>query len=146
MGSAIRFQSVSIAFSDWWCARSQSRERLLVETRVLGIEPLDLRRGECGSEALADRQRRVEQQRLRQMERGGEAGARDQRRALALAEDGDVEAALQRQQVLDAEPAQEAEVGGAAAQSDVLAVVELEAVALEGEGRAAEPRAATRTA
>ena len=42
---------------------------------------------------------------------------------------------------VDAEPAQEAEVGGAAAERDVLAVVELEAVALERERRAAEPRA-----
>jgi hypothetical protein len=59
-------------------------------------------------------------------------------RRLALAQHRHVEPALQREQVVGLDPPEEVEVGGAAAQRDVLAVVEPQPVALERERRAAE--------
>ena len=75
------------------------------------------------------------------MERRPEPAAGNQGRRVPLAQHGNVQSPLERQQLLDADTPQEAEVGGAATQRDVLAVVELEPVPLEREGRTAEPRA-----
>ena len=56
---------------------------------------------------------------------------------VALAQHRHVQPPLERQQLLDPEPAQEAEIDRAATEGDVLTVVELEAVSLERERRPA---------
>ena len=75
------------------------------------------------------------------MERGGQAGAAEPRRPGTLAaSDRYVEPWLELDLVGDPEAVEQPQVGGAAAEEDVLAVVDLEPVALDGERRTAEPR------
>ena len=142
VGRAIRFQSESIAFSRL-PVRPQPEAKVCSSSA--GSDGSSLREPRCGAgrrQALARSAaaRSGAGSTARWSGGGGrcreiDAAGRPSRRT------GTRQPPLERQQVVDADPAQEAEVRGAAAKRDVLAVVELEAVALERERRAAEARA-----
>ena len=129
VGSAIRFQSASIAFCDWPCARSHEAERL--RRRAQG-RPDRARPSAAAARAAARRsahaERRVAQKARGEVERRRQPRARDARRRQPLAQDGHAAgaagaAAGGRSPIRRRKP----EVGRAAAQRDVLAVVELRA-------------------
>src|SRR5262249_59878069 len=93
------------------------------------------------ADALGERQGAEAQEAPREVRRRRERAAGDPGRRRAGREDGDREPALDRREVLDAEPAQERAVCRAAAQEDMLAVVDAQALALGRPGGAAEARA-----
>ena len=144
VGSAIRFQSASIAL-----------RRLAVRAQPVAEASARRARGRPGRAAAARARRATADSALAQRRaarsagataRGGAARAgasREMQRGRACPRAGPARRSrgCSGSRSVDAEAAQEAEVGGAAAQRDVLAVVEPEPVALERERRAAEPRA-----
>ena len=116
-------------------------ERPLVERRVSGIE-LPQRGGRAQrARTLAPIEEGVAEQRRHEVERRREWSAVQECGRLSLAQDRDAQAGLDRYEVLDAEPREKSAIGGAAAQQDVLTVVDPVVVPLHGVRGAAEARA-----
>src|SRR5262249_56766454 len=105
---------------------------------VGGVEAREAARRARDADALAQRQVAKAQEAPGEVRRRRERAAADPGRRRAGREDGDREPALDRREVLDAEPAQERAVCRAAAQEDMLAVVDAHALALGRPGRAAD--------
>ena len=116
-------------------------ERLRVERLVRGIELAQRGRRAQSVDALARAEQRVAKERRDEVERSGEWRAAQKRGRLAFAQHGDAQPRLDRDEVLGAEPGEEAAIRGAAAQEDVLAVVDPVVLAADRERRAAEARA-----
>ncbi len=117
-----------------------------VQRRVGEVQALQGERAADDPGAVGRGQVRVAGEAARQVERDGQAGplepSEGAHRGVLGPGDGehrDVEAVLQVDQPGGAEPLQQASVGGAAPQVDVLAVVDGQLAALEGERQAAEP-------
>ncbi|GAA3037587.1 hypothetical protein GCM10020000_14420 [Streptomyces olivoverticillatus] len=119
-----------------------------VQRRVGGVEPAQRDRGAADLGPLGEREVRVGGETGRQVQRYGQRSAAQPAEpgpsgAVADVEDGHVQPVLEGGgQVLRADPLQKPLVGGAAAQVDVLAVVDGQLAAAEGEGEAAQARAA----
>ena len=145
VGSVMRSQSRSIAPRD--CPLRARNAANVSESRP-GSSRLSLRRARTARATrrpFAERQVPVTGERERQVGRGGKAVApdpADPRRAPARigAQDGDREPTLENRPVRRSKASEEPPVGGAAAQKDVLAVVEHEPVAFERPRRAPEAR------
>jgi hypothetical protein len=114
-------------------------ERLRVEAAILRIERLQRPCRARGSDPLRQREVPVAKQRRCEMQRGGQRRPLENGLAAPWNENGDPEAGLDLEQVLDADPAQEHPVRAAAAKRDVLTVVHPVPVPSHGERRTAEP-------
>ncbi|GGV06430.1 hypothetical protein GCM10010275_53030 [Streptomyces litmocidini] len=114
-----------------------------VERRVGGVELLQGERGPADGGALGEGEVRIRGEAAREVQRYGQVVAADPAEPGAAGvrdvEDGDVEAVLEGGEAGAADPVEEPAVGGAAAQVDVLAVVDGQVAPAEGEGEAAEP-------
>ena len=121
-------------------------EAARVGGRVRAVDAAQRQRGPHQPQPVGQREVPVAQQRTREVQRRRQAGAAQPRGRGARGVDGDVEPVLQPHLTGDAEPAQQAAVGGAAAQEDVLAVVDVQLAPLvrpgERGGEPAQPRAA----
>lgn len=108
-----------------------------------GSRLLQGERGPADGGTLGEREVRVRGEAAREVQRDGEVVAADPAEpgsaGVADVEDGHVEAVLDGCEPGGVDPVEEPAVGGAAAQVDVLAVVDREVATAEGEGEAAEP-------
>ena len=95
--------------------------------------------GTRGSQALSHGQVPIARQRPREVQRRRQRAAPQHDRSRSRLQHRYLQARLQPDELVAAEPAKQRAIGEAAAQEDVLAVVHLEAVALEGVGRAPQP-------
>ncbi len=124
-------------------AAQPAAEVLPVEGGVGGVEAAQGERGTADGGLLGEAQVRIAGEARAEVERDGQGVAPQPAQAPAAAvEDGHVEAVLHGREGGAVDPVEEPAVRGAAAQVDVLAVVDGEAAALEGEGEAAEAGAA----
>lgn len=118
-------------------------EVLGVQGRIGEVETLERERGTPDGGALGEREVRIGGQAAPQMQGHGQRVAPQSAEppALGLGEvhDGHVQAVLQRCQRRALDPVEEPAVGGAATQVHMLAVVDGQFAALEGEGEAAQP-------
>jgi hypothetical protein len=116
-------------------------ERAAIDVFAVEVEVREPQPGGRRSRALARSQSGEAGKRAAQMERSGQRAATEVEDAPAGADERDREPVLEHDVARDADAGEEVAVGGAAAEEDVLAVVEPEPVTLDREGRAAEPRA-----
>jgi hypothetical protein len=127
-------------------AAQPAGEVLAVEGGVVRVEAAQRERGAGDGEALAGGEVGVAGERGRQVEGDGQRGAAQAAQPVAVGvEHRYVEAPLQRGERRAADPVEEAAVGGAATQVDVLAVVHAQlaqgGLAGEGEGESSQARA-----
>src|SRR5262249_8314757 len=113
-------------------------EAARVERWVGELETRQASRGPRRPQAGRERERSEAQQARRAVRRARQAGAPGPGGAAAGRRDGERQAIVKPRAILDAEPAQEAAVGVAAAQEDVLPVVDLEALVSSRPGGAAQ--------
>jgi hypothetical protein len=117
-------------------------ERPRVERQVARVEPLERQSAADRPQPVGRAEQAVPDQGRGEVTRGRDAAGAGQPRAPPVgAQHRDVQAALQHDVLLRAEPAQQPPIGVAAAQEHVLAVVDRELAAPERERRTAEARA-----
>ncbi|CAM5663511.1 hypothetical protein STENM223S_09746 [Streptomyces tendae] len=118
-------------------------EVLGVQSRIGEVEPLERERGTPHRGAFGEGEVRIGREAAPQVQGHGQRVAPQPAEPAALGprqvDHGYVEAVLHRRERRSADPVEEPPVGGAAAQVHVLAVVDGEVAALEGEGESAEP-------
>ena len=114
-------------------------ERGLVERRVVEGGAAQRQQGPPEAQPVRDRQVAIPRQAAGEVQRRREAVAAQPGHCSAGRDDRELEAVLQHHGVRGADPFEEPPVGGAAAQEDVLAVVERQPMSAERPGRSAEP-------
>ncbi len=115
----------------------------VVECGIVRVQPAECQCGPADARALDEREVRVGGKSGGEVERDREAVAAQSAepgpRGPPHIENRHVQTVLQRGKTCAVDPVEEPPVGGAAAQIDVLTVVDRQLAAPEGEGEAAEP-------
>ncbi len=142
VGTQIRSHSRSIAARPLTVLAQEGGERLRVERRVGEVGPAQ--RGECPpeSQTVGEGEVVVADEAAGEVERGGKTVAAQPRDFCAGSEDRELQAVLQAHRAGGADAVEERAVRGAAAQEDVLAVVEPQAPPPERPGGTTEAAAA----
>jgi hypothetical protein len=116
-------------------------ERALVELAIVGVERGESARDLRGAQARGEGKMREPEQARREVRGRGQRMAPDPGARSARRQHRHGEPRLERDQVLDAEPREQAAIGGAAAHEHVLTIVDVQPALLGRERRAAEPSA-----